>query len=121
MGGKSFMHADNSLGDKIRQLRKEKGLTQEQLAEKLNIDNKHLSRIEKGIHKPTYHVILKLAEVLNINIYDFSEKTDLRKETDTIYLKSLKILNSAKTKKEKEYYLEALKHAQKGLRIGKVL
>ncbi len=115
------MCVNNSLGSKIRQLRKERGLTQEQLAEKLNIDNKHLSRIEKGIHKPTYHVILKLAEVLNINIYDFSEKSDLKNDTDTIYLKSLKILNSAKTPKEKEFYLEALKHAQKGLKLGKSL
>lgn len=112
------MDKDNNLGLKIRQLRKARGLTQEQLAEKLDIDNKHLSKIEKGDHKPTYKLILKLAEVLQINIYDFSG-LDVKPETDQTYLKSLKILNSAKNSKEKEYYLEALKHAQKGLKIGK--
>lgn len=112
------MHTENNLGEKIRQLRKSRGLTQEQLAEKLDIDNKHLSKIENGDHKPTYKLILKLAEVLQINIYDLSNQT-AHKEDDKTYIKSLKILNSAKNKKEKEYYLEALKLAQKGLRLCK--
>lgn len=110
---------DNKLGERIRQIRKARGLTQEQLAEKLEIDNKHLSRIEKGIHKPTYNIILKLAEILQINIYDFSEKPLFKIKEDLIYTKSIKILNSAKTQKEKEYYFEVLKLAQKGLKLGK--
>ena len=112
------MGIDKSLGERIRQLRKAKGLTQEQLAEKLDIDNKHLSRIEKGLHMPTYKVILKLAEVLQFNIYDFSSTLlDKNHPQDQAYLKALKILNSAKSDKEKEYYLEVLKLAQKGLRL----
>ena len=114
------MNIENTLGQKIRQLRKAKGLTQEQLAEKLDIDNKHLSRIEKGKHMPTYAVTKKLAEVLQFDIYNFEntpiEKIDI---PDPIYLKALKIFNSARSKKEKEYYLEALKFAQKGLRLNK--
>lgn len=113
------MDNSNNLGKTIRQIRIARGLTQEQLAEKLDIDNKHLSRIEKGIHKPTYNIILKLAEVLQINIYDFENLQIKTTEPDQTYLKSLKILNSAKTQKEKEYYLEALKFAQKGLKLGK--
>lgn len=113
------MQPENNLGEKIRQLRKARGLTQEQLAEKLDIDNKHLSKIEKGSHKPTYKLILKLAEVLQINIYDLAENAVSKKNEDKTYLKSLKILNSAKNDKEKEFYLEALKLAQKGLRLGK--
>lgn len=109
----------NELGLKIRQLRKSKGLTQEQLAEKLDIDNKHLSRIEKGKHMPTYNIIKKLSEVLEINIFELEDKsiTDLP-QPDKIYTKSLSILNSAKTDDEKKYYLEALQHAQKGLKLG---
>ena len=49
------------LGIKIKQLRKSMGWTQEQLAEKIGIDNKHLSRIEKGYHMPNYKIIKKLA------------------------------------------------------------
>ena len=36
-------------------------------------------------------------------------------------MKSLQILNSAKNEKEKKYYLEALTHAQKGLKLGRYL
>ena len=38
-----------------------------------------------------------------------------------MYMKSLQILNSAKNEKEKKYYLEALTHAQKGLKLGRYL
>jgi len=109
------------LGKKIRELRKSKGFTQEQLAEKLGIDNKHLSKIEKGDHMPTYKVILKLAETLQLNIYDFNTQSNVKinNEFDKTYLKSLKILQSAKTENQKQYYLEALRHAQKGLKLGK--
>ncbi len=109
----------NNLGEKIRQIRKSKGLTQEQLAEKIGIDNKHLSRIEKGRHMPTYNIIKKLAKVLDFDIYAIDEMPlDDIKQPDKIFLRSLNILNSAKSQDEKKYYLEALQHAQKGLKLG---
>ena len=110
------------LGEKIRNIRKAKGLTQEQLAEMLDIDNKHLSRIEKGKHMPTYAISKKLSEILKFDIFHFEEEIDKEiPKQDDIYLKSLKILNSAKNQQEKEYYYEALKLAKKGLRLGKNL
>lgn len=108
-----------TLGEKIKAFRKARGLTQEQLAEKIGIDNKHLSRIEKGRHLPTYNITKKLAEVLNFDIYEINKiNTETIIPPDKIYLKSLKILNSAKNEREKKYYLEALMFAQKGLKIG---
>ena len=109
----------NELGGKIRQIRKLKGLTQEQLAEKIGIDNKHLSRIEKGRHMPNYKILKNLACVLDFDIYDLEKKSNIEiKQPDKFYIKSLCILNSAKTDNEKKYYLEALRHAQKVLRLG---
>lgn len=109
----------NELGEKIRQIRKSKGLTQEQLAEQIGIDNKHLSRIEKGRHMPTYNIIKKLAQVLDFDIYKIDDMpvTDIP-QPDKVYLKALNILNSAKTDDERKYYLEALQHAQKGIKLG---
>ena len=108
----------DKLGDKIRKIRKSKGLTQKQLADKIGIDNKHLSRIEKGLHMPTYKILKNIAAALEFDIYEIENKaiTDI-KQPDQIYLKSLSILNSAKTEKEKKYYLEILRLAQKGLKI----
>ena len=39
---------DNNLAEKIAKLRKEKGLTQSQLAEMINVSNKTISRWETG-------------------------------------------------------------------------
>ncbi len=112
------MDRENSLGNKIRQLRKVMGLTQEQLAEKAGIDDKHLSKIENGLHLPSYKTIKKLSEVLNHNLGDINAKTVEMRNINPIFLKSLSILNSAKSQEEKKYYLEALRHAQKGIKLG---
>ena len=40
---------DNNLAEKIAKLRKEKGLTQSQLAEMINVSNKTISRWETGV------------------------------------------------------------------------
>ncbi|MDE6139123.1 MAG: helix-turn-helix domain-containing protein, partial [Candidatus Gastranaerophilales bacterium] len=63
------------LGKRIREYRQKHGLTQFQLAEKLGIDDKHLSRIELGKNMPQATVIAKLAEVFNIepkHLFEFS-------------------------------------------------
>lgn len=62
-----------NLGNKIKQLWKANGRTQEQLAEKISIDNKHLSRIEKGYHMPNYQIIKKLAQIFNFDIRNFDD------------------------------------------------
>jgi transcriptional regulator with XRE-family HTH domain len=50
------------LGARIKELRKARGLSQEQLSEKINIDPKHLSRIiEVGKSYPSLDTAEKLA------------------------------------------------------------
>ena len=56
-----------SIGTMIRQLRREKDLTQEQLAEMLSITTKHLSKIETGLRGPSVQLLISLAEELNIS------------------------------------------------------
>lgn len=111
------MSIENKLGDKIKKMRKSLGLTQEQLAEKIGIDDKHLSKIENNKHQPAYATLCKISQVLG-NIEDESEKPSAKgfSENNPIFLKSLKILNSAKNDTEREYYLQGLKLIQKALR-----
>lgn len=46
------MNIKKLLGKRIKELRKNKGITQEALSEKAGIDSKHLSRIECGVNFP---------------------------------------------------------------------
>lgn len=56
----------NKIGEKILNARKEKGLTQKELANLLNVNTKDISNWERGLEKPDEKVFSKLAAVLNI-------------------------------------------------------
>ncbi|WP_296619239.1 helix-turn-helix transcriptional regulator, partial [Marivirga sp.] len=58
------------LGHKIQNWRKAKGLTQEELVEKCNLNVRTLQRIEAGEVLPRSYTIKSILEVLNV---DFSE------------------------------------------------
>ena len=55
------------LGNKIRQMRSKSGLTQEQLAEKVDITLEYISQIERGLKTPSMQVFIKLVEVLDVS------------------------------------------------------
>lgn len=54
------------IGQKIRKYRKEKGLSQEQLAEKVNISVTHMSHIETANTKLSLPVLVDIANVLQV-------------------------------------------------------
>jgi transcriptional regulator with XRE-family HTH domain len=58
------------LGKKIAELRKAKGLTQEELVEKCNINVRTLQRIEAGDATPRSYTIKTIFPALDYNIYD---------------------------------------------------
>lgn len=60
-----------TIGKKIRQIRKEKGLSQEELSEKIDISPRHMCTIENGNSFPSIETFIKIAEILDININDF--------------------------------------------------
>ncbi len=60
-----------ALGKKIKQIRKEKQLTQERLAELINIEIPSLSNIETGKFAPSIETLQKLSEVLEVEPWEF--------------------------------------------------
>lgn len=54
------------LGEKIAEQRKKLGLSQEELAEKLNISQKSISKYELGDRKPQYKVLVRMAEYFGV-------------------------------------------------------
>lgn len=59
------------LGERIREIRKAHGFSQEQLAVLVDIEQKHVSCIERGKNAPTIDRLQKIAEVLNVPVKDF--------------------------------------------------
>lgn len=58
------------LGRRIQELRKSNKLTQEQLAEKIEIGTSNISYIETGKFYPTPETLGKIAKALNVEIYE---------------------------------------------------
>ena len=69
-------------GENVKKYRKQAGLTQEQLAERLEVTQKHLSIIETGTQFASAALIGKIAETLNVSPGDlFGGSTDeIKKE-----------------------------------------
>ncbi len=55
------------LGERIKTLRREKGLTQEKLAELAKVDPKSIIDIENGKRNPTFRTINKISLVLKVS------------------------------------------------------
>lgn len=54
----------NKIGERIRQIRKEQGVSQEKLAEKTDYSITHISHIETGSSKASIEAILRIAAAL---------------------------------------------------------
>lgn len=59
------------LGLSIQKFRKERGLTQTELAYRCDFERPSINRIEKGGTNPTAATLKKLAEALDVTVQDF--------------------------------------------------
>ena len=67
-------------GNRILELRKEKGLSQKELAEKMNVTDKAVSKWERGLNFPDLFVLEKLAGEFDISIVELLGLEDLSNE-----------------------------------------
>jgi len=64
----------SDFGKRLQTLRKQAGLTQEQMADHLEVTKETVSNMERGIHGPKFDTLEKIAKVLNvlvIELFDF--------------------------------------------------
>ncbi len=57
-----------AIGENIKKLRRSKGITQEQLAEVLNVTNAAVSKWERGGSLPDITLLLPLAEYFGVSV-----------------------------------------------------
>ena len=99
---------DNTkFGKFIAELRKEKNMTQKQLAEKLNLTDKAISKWERGLSFPDITILNPLADVLEINISELlncekgnKKEIDINKAVE----EAIEKINRTERKKRKEDY-----------------
>ena len=59
------------IGSFLKELRKEKKLTQEQLAEVLGVSNRSISRWENGVSLPDFDLVIELSRYFSVSIEEF--------------------------------------------------
>lgn len=65
------------LGARLKEIRKARGLTQESLAEKVDLTPQYLSRLEAGHQSPSVETVARLAEALDLELcelFDFGHQ-----------------------------------------------
>ena len=56
------------IGENIKKYRQQKGLSQEELAMKLNVVRQTVSKYEKGLSVPDANILIKLSEILEVSV-----------------------------------------------------
>ena len=76
-------------GKRIKQLRQEMNLSQEQLAEKLNVSQNMIAKIECGLRRPSVDFLIELAEFFETSIHYIllgtsKEATDKKRQIEEV-------------------------------------
>ena len=84
------MNIKTQFGKRLREIRISKNLTQEKIAENIGIQPENYSRIENGLSFPKPENIVKLSEVLGVEIaelFQFTHINDYDKIVEAIIAK----------------------------------
>ena len=101
-----------TIGSYIAQKRRAQNLTQEQLAEKLGVSNKTISKWENGKCMPDYSIIQKLCTALHVTLSELMDGEDAADSSVRVY-DDAQILDLLRRTQELE--------CQKGILYGLVL
>lgn len=82
--------------EKLYELRKEKGFSQEELAEKLNVARQTISKWENGTTNPDTNNLIELSKIFGISIDEFVGNDEFIKKDDNEENKDLKNINKKK-------------------------
>ena len=91
---------NKDLGKTIKKLRKLHNISQERLADKANLTQQHISRIEQGTNTPSIETLIKLSEALSVSIEVIINTNNKGMDRrDLIILEKIKLLNEGNRNK----------------------
>lgn len=59
-----------SIGTNVQRLREERSISQDQLADAVRVHQTHISKIERGVKKPSLEVLQQLAHFFDVSVDD---------------------------------------------------
>ena len=97
----------NKIGRIIMERRKYLKMTQKELAKKLYITDKAISKWERGLSLPDISTLIPLTEILNLNLYDLMKgETNMNKESIEQTLKNTIKYSEQEIKRSKKTYFK---------------
>lgn len=108
-----------SIGQKIKELRDLKGLSQDELSDKIGVSKSMISLYENDTNKPSNKKLLKFADFFGVSIDYFKEEVNSTKLTETGVIEENKRLMEELNEVRKELaaaqkeYIELLKKINK--------
>ena len=81
------MDIKQMIGARIKEIRTKRGMTQDRLSEKMDINPKYLSSIERGKENPTLDTLIRLSESLEVElgeVFSFVQAEDPSKRRSLI-------------------------------------
>lgn len=94
--------------ERLKKLRKDTGLTQVDVAEKLGISQQAYASWERGMKKPTQDNLVKIAQILNVSVdYLVGNSQETLDELDNIEL-LFRMNSKGLTEEEKEIFKKEL-------------
>lgn len=82
---KGWLEMEFSLNDKLRSLRINRGLTQVDIANYLNMTRQGYAHYENGVRSPNYQTLLKLANLYQISVDELVDSKELPLEILHLY------------------------------------
>lgn len=70
-----------TLGSALRQLRRDRGLSQDRLANRAGVDRAYVGGIERAERHPTWEVVERLLAVLDVSWEEFGRALDRSRRT----------------------------------------
>lgn len=101
------------IGHKVKEFRQRRGFTQAKLTELVDLSEKHISKIEAGIHLPSITAFLKMVKVLDIGMEEFG--LSIKVEDNEVRNEILECIYDS-TDKELEFILPLIKCLKENLR-----
>ena len=82
---------ETKIGKQIQKLRKNKNMSQEKLAEKLEVSRHSISNWEREISNPDLKTILKITKLFNVSLNQLIKGVEIMETNKYIYLSLIHI------------------------------